>query len=173
MIRFVSFLLAITFFVSYTPMQSKNTGSIPCSTKEYNQFDFWLREWNVFDTKNNLIGTNKIVKMPNACTLQENWKSKTSPSKGTSYNYYDASDDSWNQLWIDNVGGILKLKGKYNIRKMILKSDLVKSKDGVYYNQITWFDNSDGTVTQLWELLNENHTVFNELFRGTYKKIIK
>jgi len=165
---------AIAFFTFFsTEMHSQNNSKTPCSTVAYQQFDFWIGNWNVYDTKNKLIGTNTVVKMPNACAIQENWSSKTSSNKGTSYNYYNATDNSWNQVWVDNTGGSLVLKGFYKNNKMVLKSTLINGKKGRYYNQITWFKNSDGSVTQLWELLDVDHTSFNEIFRGTYKKIIK
>ena len=163
----------MVFALIGTETYGQNKKKIPCATEAYKQFDFWVGNWNVYDTKNNLIGHNKVLKMDNACAIQENWSSKTSSSKGTSYNYYNASDKSWNQVWVDNVGGSLVLKGFYRNNKMVLKSKLLSSKKGDYYNQITWFKNSDGSVTQLWELLDVENTSFNEIFRGTYKKITK
>ena len=154
-------------------IQSQNNNKAPCSTAIYKQFDFWVGNWNVYNSKNKLIGKNKIVKMNNACAIQENWSSMVGASKGTSYNYYNATDKKWHQVWVDNAGGSLVLKGNYKNNKMVLKSTLITGKKGAYYNQITWFKNSDGTVTQLWELLDKQHTAFNEIFRGTYKKITK
>jgi len=170
----VIIVLAITVFAFLgTETYCQKKSKIPCATAAYNQFDFWVGSWNVYDVKNNLIGKNNVVKMKNACAIQENWSSKTSTNKGTSYNYYNAIDKSWNQVWIDNTGGSLILKGYYKNNKMLLKSDLISGKKGTYFNQITWFKNSDGSVTQLWELLDVDNTPFNEIFRGTYKKIIK
>ncbi len=167
-------VLAITIFAfTGTKTHSQNKSKTPCTTAAYKQFDFWVGSWNVYDAKNNLIGKNNVVKMKNACAIQENWSSKTSTSKGTSYNYYNAIDKSWNQVWVDNAGGSLILKGFYKHNKMVLKSNLISGKKGAYYNQITWFKNSDGSVTQLWELLDVDNTSFNEIFRGTYKKITK
>lgn len=167
-------VLAIaTFAFLGTDTYSQKKSKTPCDTTAYKQFDFWVGTWNVYDTKNNLIGKNNVVKMKNACAIQENWSSKTSTSKGTSYNYYNATDKSWNQVWIDNTGGSLVLKGGYKNHKMVLKSNLISGEKGIYYNQITWLKNSDGSVTQLWELLDVDNTSFNEIFRGTYKKIIK
>ncbi len=167
-------VLASTFFVFfYTETYSQDKSKVACTTVAYKQFDFWIGIWNVYDVKSKLIGTNTVVKMPNACTIQENWSSKTSTNKGTSYNYYDVTDNTWNQLWIDNAGSILKLKGKLIGKNMVLKSDLITGKKKSFYNQITFFNNSDGTVTQLWELLDKDGIIFNEIFRGIYKRITK
>ena len=163
-------LFTASILISSLNIHSQNSKQAPCSSKEYKQFDFWLGNWEVFDVKNKLIGTNRVVKMPNACAIQENWASTPGPSLGTSYNYYNAQDKSWNQLWIDNTEGSLELKGKKINNKMILKSALVTGKKGAFYNQITWTDHLDGTVQQLWELKDKNNNVVKEVFRGTYKK---
>ena len=173
MTRIITFVLLTLLSFTTSKMVSQNKNAVPCSSKEYKQFDFWVGNWNVYNTKNQLIGTNNIVKVPNACAIQENWESKAGSSTGTSYNYYNSTDKSWNQLWIDNSGYSLVLKGNYSTNEMILKSSLIKSKKGDYYNQITWSKNTDGTVTQVWDLVNEKNVILKELFRGIYKKNIK
>lgn len=166
----LSKLIAVLFLMISVNLSSQNSNQIPCATKEYKQFDFWLGNWNVYDTKDNLIGKNRIVKMPNACAIQENWESKTGPSLGTSYNYYNAKNKTWNQVWIDNGGGSLVLKGNRIKNKMILKSGLSTNKNGTFYNKVTWTKKANGNVEQVWEVVNKNHKVINEVFRGIYKK---
>lgn len=170
MLRYITFFV---FFISVSicnTIDAQNSSKTPCGGEKYSQFDFWVGNWNVYDVKNNLIGTNKLVKMQSNCVLQENWESKTSNNKGTSYNYYNKVDDSWNQVWVDNTGYSLVLKGNLIDGKMVLKSDLVKSKKGNYYNRVTWTKNADNSVTQVWEYINENGKVTSEAFRGIYKK---
>ncbi|WP_420552491.1 hypothetical protein [Tenacibaculum aiptasiae] len=170
MVRFIIYVTLFTLSTIFSVVNAQNKGTKPCSSPEYSQFDFWVGNWNVYDTKKNLIGTNNIIKLSNACAIQENWVSKTSKSKGTSYNYYNKSDNSWNQLWVDNTGFSLELKGQYDANKMVLKSKLIKSQNGDFYNQITWTKNSDGTVTQIWDYIDKNHKKIKEVFKGIYKK---
>ena len=165
------FLFLITVFISSNIIGQNQTKS-PCSGEKYSQFDFWEGSWNVYNTQNKLIGTNKLIKMQNNCVMQENWESKTSQSRGTSYNYYNKTDDSWNQVWVDNSGFSLVLKGNLVNGKMILKSDIIKTNKGNYINKITWSKNNDGSVTQVWEYVNEQGKVISEAFRGIYKKAI-
>jgi len=77
-----------------------------------------------------------LKKQYDNCVLGKNWISSTK-NKGTCYNYYDAKNKTWNQVWVDNSGFNLVLKGNYNNGKMILKSHLLDGKKGKYYNQIT------------------------------------
>ena len=170
MIRVITLLILITLSVISGKINAQSKTKIPCQEKEYSQFNFWLGNWKVYDTNEKLIGTNNIVRLPNACGMQENWSSKTSPSKGTSYNYYNKSDNSWNQVWIDNSGFSLNLKGKYSNNQMILKSKIIKGKKGKFYHRITWTNNSDGSVTQVWDYVSSEGKIIQEAFRGIYKK---
>lgn len=156
-------ILSVQFAQSQTP-------KIPCDTDKHNEFNFWVGDWNVFDVDGKLIGTNNILKMQSNCVMQENWESKVSASKGTSYNYVNLTDTSWNQVWIDNSGFSLVLKGNLKNGSMILKSELIKNQQGEYYNRVTWTPNKNGSVTQLWELISKEGKVIREAFRGIYKK---
>lgn len=141
-----------------------------CCTENHKSFDFWMGDWMVFDTSGNKIGENKIGKIEGNCVLNEHWiggKGNT----GSSYNYYDASDSTWNQLWVDNKGGNLVLKGKAFNNKMILKSKFQKGpNDDMYCNRITWTLNTDGSVTQRWDITNENDELLSVAFIGIYRK---
>ena len=116
-----------------------------------------------------MIGTNKITKEYDNCLLRESWKSQ-GKLRGTSTNFYDKSDDSWNQVWVDNTGFVLRLKGGLIQGNMVLKSELTEGNNGKFYHQISWIKNENGTITQLWETFNKEHVKLSEAFRGIYKK---
>jgi len=107
----------------------------PCCSETNRQFDFWVGDWLVLDSAGTKLGENKIIKIEGGCILSENWKGAMGGT-GSSYNYYDRSDSTWNQLWIDNSGNILKLKGQFQSGQMVMKSELQKgSRLDWYYNQ--------------------------------------
>ncbi|GAA4308261.1 hypothetical protein GCM10023115_37240 [Pontixanthobacter gangjinensis] len=163
-----SFLFFILFCSITISCLAQNT-DCACYSKKHQQFDFWVGNWEVFNEEGEKIGENLIKKLEDNCILNENWKAEDG-SSGKSYNYYDPSDNSWNQLWLSNSGNILKLKGKAIENKMVLKSEISEGEKGKYYNQITWTKNEDGSVTQLWEIYDLNNKLLDEIFRGTYRK---
>lgn len=124
----------------------------------------------VFDTVEKKLGENSIVKLEDQCILSEHWRS-TAGGTGRSFNYYDPSDSTWNQLWLDKQGTILKLKGKAESNSMILKSDWVQGQGGAkYYNRITWKKNEDESVLQLWEIMGPSDVVLSVAFKGIYRR---
>jgi hypothetical protein len=66
----------------------------PCCGPEYRQFDFWEGEWIVYDSLESEVGRNSIVAAQEGCLLVESWTS-SSGGTGTSYNYYNRIDSTW------------------------------------------------------------------------------
>ena len=162
-------ILVIFLFVMFSTALSAQTCS--CCDTVHRQFDFWVGDWKVTNTKGERIGENQITKQEDGCIIAEHWQGGKGGT-GRSMNYYNKADSTWNQLWISNSANILKLKGKFHKDRMVLKSKLTTDKNGgKFYNQISWIKNEDGTVSQLWEIYNENSKVLDTLFLGIYHKI--
>ena len=163
--RTISFIVAF-LFIGAAIAQSDNC---PCCSENHTAFDFWIGEWTVQTADGNLAGHNSIVKIQDGCVIQENWSSARAGYTGTSYNFFNSNSGQWEQIWVDNQGLVLHLKGTRIGNQMILKSDPVLNKEGAsVVQQITWTSNDDGTVRQLWESLTNGEA--NILFDGLYKK---
>ncbi|MFV8225101.1 hypothetical protein [Christiangramia aquimixticola] len=162
-LRFFSLIFFITFF------GNAQQTDCACCTPNHSQFDFWIGDWEVFNEKGSKIGENLVKKLEDNCILNENWKGE-SGTTGKSYNYYDPKTETWNQLWLSNTGNILELTGSLENGKMVLKSEIQQGDKGEYYNKITWTPNPDGSVTQLWEILDAQGNSINSVFTGIYKR---
>ena len=148
---------------------AQDATSCACCDVHHNQFDFWVGDWIVYDTAGNEIGRNTIVQLQDNCVLQESWRSPN--STGTSYNYFNSTDSTWNQLWVDNTGSHLELKGHAIENGMQLNSDWMKSPTGTEYrNQILWILQADGSVTQTWNIEGKEGNIYSVLFHGVYRK---
>lgn len=167
----ITLLIIVLFFMQNLAAQQEKK-QCPCCSEAHNSFDFWIGDWTVYDVNGKIVGHNTIKKQYDNCVLQEKWTS-TGKNRGTSYNYYDKNDSTWNQVWVDNSGFSLVLKGNYSEGKMILKSKLIDGQKGKYYNQRTWTNNDDGSVTQIWNIFDEKNKMTQEAFRGIYKKYVK
>lgn len=165
-------LLAVLALLAMSaPLKAQDEAKpCPCCSEPYRQFDFWLGDWEAYGPTGNLAGTNHIVLLHGQCVIQENWSSGGGSFTGTSYNYYDAADETWNQTWVDNQGGNLQLKGSWNGAAMVLLSEPATTADGVTsQSRITWTPNEDGTVRQHWELTKDGGLTWSTLFDGLYK----
>jgi hypothetical protein len=164
--RLTSFII-ILITLSFSSAAQKDPCN--CCSDQHKQFDFWVGEWEVYDHRDTLVGKNTILKLQGNCLLQENWTSKT--MTGTSYNWYNQTDSTWNQVWVDNQGYQLELKGKFRNGRMVMKSKLLKGQNvDRYYNQISWEAKQDGSVVQIWEIYDKENKLIREIFRGIYKR---
>ena len=162
-------IFLLYFFVVSASYAQQNS-ECNCCTAAYKAFDFWIGDWETYNPDGTLAGTNNIYKIQGNCALQENWTSAKAGYTGTSYTFYNAQKQQWEQIWIDNQGQSLHLKGNKIGNQMILKSEKIKSKSGgVLYNKITWTNNKNGTVRQLWETSSDLKK-WTIVFDGLYKK---
>ena len=84
----------------------------PCDVQpEFSQFDFWVGDWNVYQSDGALAGVNRITKTDGGCLIREQWRSVQGGS-GFSINFYDVAQSAWRQIWvspgaqIDYSGGL-------------------------------------------------------------------
>lgn len=155
------------------PVEKQAPAKPVCETmKSFNDFDFWLGEWNVYsnDDARQLQGTNTITKHHKNCLIIENW-TNLQGGTGSSMNYYDAVEDQWRQLWvaggysIDYTGGLnesgaMVLSGKINYYKT--------GKSNAFRG--TWTPNADGSVRQFFEQQDPESQEWAVWFDGLYVK---
>ncbi len=166
MIRLLPFLITGYLITSPAMLFAQGAAS-GCDDELSHQFDFWLGEWNVYTTAG-LAGTNSVTSLLDGCVLQEEWHG-TGGSSGTSLNFYNPSTKQWQQFWVWQNGTTLETFGGYADGKMILEGSSTGPNGVSVMNRITWFDNPDGTVRQLWEQSSDGVT-WTPSFDGMYKK---
>ncbi len=163
-------VLLLLFFVVSMSVNAQNT-SCNCCTEKHAEFDFWIGTWEVTNPDGTAAGKNVIDKIQDKCILRENWTSAKGSFTGTSYNFYNYQKKQWEQIWVDNQGQNLHLKGNRTGNQMILMSDELKNQQGqTYVNKVTWTHNTDGTVRQLWQT-STNKEEWKTVFDGLYKKV--
>jgi len=162
-------LLTILLFAFSVNAQTKK--ACACCTEAHSEFDFWIGTWEVTNPNGTKAGTNVIEKVQGKCVLQENWTSATPGYTGTSNNFYNLKTKKWEQIWVDNSGASLHLKGNKVGNKMILRTDdEINAKGKTFFHRVTWTNNEDGTVSQLWETITEGAETAIA-FDGLYKRM--
>jgi hypothetical protein len=138
----------------------------PCAAPEARQFDFWLGSWEV-NANGRVVGRNRITRIHGGCTLLEQYDTAPRPFAGMSVNYWDPDDGRWHQVWVDNSGTRLHLAGGYADGRMVMSGTRFRD-GGTLTDRITWTDNRDGTVRQLWEQSTDGGTTWQTAFDGLY-----
>lgn len=166
----MKFIVKIVCFFMFSITMHAQTSSCNCCTEKHTEFDFWIGTWTVTKPDGTLAGNNVIDKIQGNCILRENWTSANGNFTGTSNNFYNYAKKQWEQIWVDNQGSSLHLKGHRVGNQMILKTDVAENKDGEpYYHRVTWTLNDDGSVRQYWETITNDKDI-TVAFDGLYKK---
>jgi tetratricopeptide (TPR) repeat protein len=84
----------------------------PCEKDPINrQFDFWVGDWEVFDTRGTRTGTSHVERSLDGCLIIENWEARLG-DKGKSFNTYNPGTRKWQQYWVSSTGGVTFYEGE-------------------------------------------------------------
>lgn len=130
-------------------------------------FDFWAGEWEV-SYLNQPAGTSSVQLILGDCVVFENWES-VSGTSGKSFNYYDAGEDHWRQIWVDDTGGVIEFTGHVRDGVMYYTATTHDPESGAATLQkLTFTPNADGTVRQFWEQSVDDGETWTVAFDGLY-----
>ena len=123
----------------------------PCMySAEAKQFDFWVGEWDVFNTQGQKTGTSVIQKISNGCGILENWRDVFG-NEGKSINFFDTGTAKWYQYWIGSAGGPGRYSGVYSDGALRYEGE-PKVFNGVKtLSRLTFFNVDANTVRQFAE----------------------
>ena len=135
----------------------------PCSDPGYQQFNFWVGDWEVSNPGGTTVGRNRITTVLNGCALLESWQS-VSGVAGMSINTYSPENGRWLQTWVDAGGTLLLLAGSVADGSMVMT-------DAAGVNRITWTPLEEGRVRQLWEVTQDGGATWTIAFDGFYAPV--
>ncbi len=139
-----------------------------CSSEKSHEFDFWIGSWEV-TAGDQLAGHNRIEPILGGCVLQENWRG-AGGSAGSSLNFFNPQLGKWQQFWVWRNGTTLYLTGNFADGKMTLSGASTDREGKPVENRITWHDNDDGTVRQVWEASKDGGASWTTVFDGMYTR---
>jgi len=140
-----------------------------CAAAEHHQFDFWIGRWDVFTPDGKKAGINVIEAIDDGCVLLERWRGGGGFT-GSSLNSWDAATRRWHQHWVDNQGGLLRLAGQWDGRRMVLAGTELGADGKSVLQRISWTPAADGSVRQLWEQSDDGGATWSVAFDGLYRR---
>lgn len=122
----VSLMTALTLGMLFggraVPRSAQERSAHPagCAEPEYRQFDFWLGDWNVFESDGTTaVGRVRVDKALDGCALLESYEDRKGLT-GHSISAYDRSRNVWHQTWATNQGQLLSIEGRTQAVDMVL-----------------------------------------------------
>lgn len=146
----------------------------PCDFKPENrQFDFWVGEWDVVTTDEDApAGTSHIERTIGDCVIWENWTSRGNTGyAGKSYNIYNADLKRWEQLWVDNQGGMIHFFGCLANGVMDFYTDDIPQSDGTRLKRhLQFFNLGPDTVRQFSQGSTNDGKAWTVEYDFTYRR---
>lgn len=145
--------------------------SHPCeSLPTARALDFWLGEWNVYQTSNPSVqtGVNTITKESGGCVILESWESQGSHN-GVSINYYDPVDQEWKQKWAGSGQDIQEFyDGHYADSVMRFKYDIVNQNGSKSPGMLEFTNMKSGKVRQHFQSSTDEGKTWQTVYDFTY-----
>ncbi len=152
---------------------AQNSGAPPpCQDPVFDDFDFWVGEWDVYDAVGKLAGKNSIRKEEYGCLIVERWTNAGGVT-GQSYNFVDLATGKWRQVWVSAGATIDYAGGLDDKGAMILEGTIGfgagQAGNGAKFRG-TWTPNADGSVLQHFQQYDDAKSVWTDWFTGTYRR---
>lgn len=142
----------------------------PCRARaEHRGFDFWIGQWDV-SAAGQTAGSSDVRLILGDCVVFENWESAAGMS-GKSFNFYDAGERHWRQIWVDDTGSVIEFTGQIVDGAMLYTATTRDPDSGEETrHKLTFTANEDGTVRQLWEQSAGSDGAWQVAFDGRYER---
>ena len=117
-----------------------NLAGPKCPAPEFRQFDFWMGDWDTFETDNSVPGSiarARVDPIAAGCAIHELYE-QTDGLIGDSILSYDGVRKAWQQTWVTNVGGYMYLTGVFKDGAVTLEGETHTKSGKTIQMRITW-----------------------------------
>ena len=117
-----------------------------CSATEYHQLDFWVGDWDTFETdapNGASEARARVAPIAEGCAIHELYE-QTDGLIGDSILSYDPVRKQWQQTWVTNRGSIMVIVGNFKDGAMILEGESHLKDGSSVMQRITWKAQDNG-----------------------------
>jgi hypothetical protein len=114
--------------------------SSSCSAAEYHQMDFWIGDWDTFDTDapgGPSQARARVDPIAQGCAIHELYE-QNDGLVGDSILSYDPVRKQWQQTWVTNRGSIMVLFGNFKDGALVLEGEAHLKDGNSVMQRITW-----------------------------------
>ncbi|MEO7814443.1 MAG: hypothetical protein ABIR87_03255 [Sphingomicrobium sp.] len=163
--------LALVLAASSAAASAAPSPSPPnCNANEYRQLDFWVGQWEVFDTAGGYqVGTSTIERVMGGCAIRESYtapKAPGGPYSGTSLSSFDRKDGRWHQTYVDTNGSLTQFTGGAEGKALAMTAPGLRGA----LQRMTYTPLPDGSVTQVGTTSNDEGKNWQPGYDYTYRR---
>ena len=124
---------------------AETSSSTRCSAVEYRQLDFWIGDWDTFETEDlngPSIARARIEPIVDGCALHERYE-QSDGLVGDSILSFDPVRRQWQQTWVTNRGSNMVLWGEQRDAALVLEGDVHLHNGATVLQRIIWRTEGD------------------------------
>lgn len=166
-------LLIIIFLFSACKEAKMNDECV--NSRIMNNLDFWVGEWNVYNSENQLEGESCVTRVLGDCVFEENWESVTG-YKAKSMIYLDSRFNRLKLLWLtDNPfrpGGVKEKEHVETLEdgSLVFLGKVFIDQNKSYFDRTIITPVSDHEVKQKIDVSIDNGNTWKLIFEGRYSR---
>ena len=162
-------LLTALFGAPSGAQQGADSPPRPCEgDPRHRQLDFWLGEWRVVGSEDQVLGHSRITRRHGGCVIAEEWTSARPGVSGESLNYLDPVDGRWRQVWVGSGGVVITYEAELRDGAMRFQGRLQAPGGTVRLSRMTLEPIEGGRVRQRIEGSDDGGVTWKRDFEGTY-----
>lgn len=142
----------------------------PCAADQFAAFDFWVGEWDVYQTGTETqVANSRIEKVSNGCAVRETWM-PLQDGGGTSISSLDPRTGTWRQVWVGAQPGQVHFVGGPVDGDMVLTGYWGQTPEGApNLVRMTYSRREDGSVRQYGQASTDHGRTWSDSFDLTYR----
>lgn len=141
----------------------------PCSASEFDQFDFWVGEWDLTWGEDGR-GENVITRHYDGCVIEEDFTVLPDGAfRGMSVSTYNPEMGKWQQTWVDNAGNYLDFVGGLKGGKMILSRVTTEDGKEVHYRMV-FYNIAKDSLDWDWQKSEDQGETWSTLWQIHYTR---
>lgn len=131
------------------PLLAESPATTPisaCHAAEYRQLDFWIGDWDTFETDGSVatsIARARVEPIAQGCALRERYQ-QVDGLVGEAILSYDPVRRQWQQTWVTNRGSLMVLWGQMIDGALVLEGESHQADGTSVLQRITWKAQDDG-----------------------------
>lgn len=141
-----------------------------CSAPIYRRFDFWIGQWNVYDTASGrLYANSRIETVMAGCGVRENYDSPQAPGgpyQGTSYTGFNRNEARWHQMYLDVNGNVTWYSGDFDGDNLVLTATAANGA----IQRMVYRPQQDGSVRQIGTVSTDGARTWQAGYDYTYRR---
>lgn len=154
-IALAAIVIAFTTLAAATPPATTHT-SPHCSAAEYHELDFWIGDWDTFETdapSGPSIARARVEPIAQGCAIHELYE-QTDGLIGDSILSYDPVRKQWQQTWVTNRGSLMVLWGNFKDGALILEGEAHLQDGRSVMQRISWKAQDQGV--REWAVMSKD-----------------